>query len=343
MTSIGETLRRERVRRNFDLEAISKELKIPARLLEAIEAEQFEKLPGGVFAKSFVRQYAKMLGLDEEEIAAELDRQLRPEPEEPLRADVRADGSHIPLPRMEEWQSVSDRKWPKGGAAGFLPSAVLVVVVMLLCSALYALWQRAHRPTAAVVAGTSAAKVTPTAMPPGGASAPPAARTGAGQEAAKQAEVQKAPEAGKAEPTATPAADEQAHSGTEATAEPAQPKPAVDAPAASAAAAPAGPPAAMGAVHVELKAAELTWIWLQADGKYVYSGTLDPNQSRTVDANGTILLRTGNAGGLEVTLNGKPVGSLGPKGQVRNVQFTSGGFQILAPPPKPPAPAPEPL
>ena len=47
--------------------------------------------------------------------------------------------------------------------------------------------------------------------------------------------------------------------------------------------------------------------------------------------------RLGNAGGVTITLNGKPVGPVGPKGQVRTVQFTSGGFEIVAVP-KPAAP-----
>ena len=69
MNSIGETLRRERLRRNLDLDQISRELKISSRFLEAIEDERFDKLPAGVFAKSFVRQYARLLELDEEELA----------------------------------------------------------------------------------------------------------------------------------------------------------------------------------------------------------------------------------------------------------------------------------
>jgi hypothetical protein len=58
---------------------------------------------------------------------------------------------------------------------------------------------------------------------------------------------------------------------------------------------------------------------------------LETNQSRVVDANATVLLLIGNAGGVTILLNGKPIGSLGPKGQVRNVQLTSGGFEIVAP------------
>ena len=68
MTSIGDTLRRERQRRNIDLPEIAGKLKISTRFLEAIEHDDFGKLPGGVFTKSFVRQYADLLGLDADEI-----------------------------------------------------------------------------------------------------------------------------------------------------------------------------------------------------------------------------------------------------------------------------------
>ena len=65
MTPVGETLRRTRLKRNLQLEEISNELKISTRFLQAIESDQYDKLPGGIFAKSFVRQYARLLGLDE--------------------------------------------------------------------------------------------------------------------------------------------------------------------------------------------------------------------------------------------------------------------------------------
>src|ERR1700716_3040401 len=73
MTSIGERLRRQRLQSGTSLEKVSLDTKIGVRLLEAIEAGQFEKLPGGVFRRSFVLQYARALNLDPEEIAAELN------------------------------------------------------------------------------------------------------------------------------------------------------------------------------------------------------------------------------------------------------------------------------
>src|SRR2546425_12142794 len=73
MISIGERLRRQRLQSRMSLEKIALDTKIGVRLLEAIEAGQFEKLPGGVFRRSFVLQYARALELDPEEIAGELD------------------------------------------------------------------------------------------------------------------------------------------------------------------------------------------------------------------------------------------------------------------------------
>ena len=90
-------------------------------------------------------------------------------------------------------------------------------------------------------------------------------------------------------------------------------------------------------VRVELTADEPVWVLARTDGKYSFSGTLSAKESRTIEADGTVLLRLGNAGGVTITLNGKPVGPVGPKGQVRTVQFTSGGFEIV-PVAKPPAP-----
>src|SRR6202050_2186072 len=76
MSSVGETLRAERLSKKFSLDQIARETKINSHLLDAIEKNQFDLLPRGVFAKSFVRQYARILGLDEEEMAAEVQKAM---------------------------------------------------------------------------------------------------------------------------------------------------------------------------------------------------------------------------------------------------------------------------
>jgi cytoskeleton protein RodZ len=67
MTGFGETLRKEREARGVALETITKITKISNRHLVALEREQFQSLPGGVFNKGIVRGYARVVGLNEEE------------------------------------------------------------------------------------------------------------------------------------------------------------------------------------------------------------------------------------------------------------------------------------
>ncbi len=305
MTSVGEILRRERLKRNLELGQIAQELKISARFLEAIEAGQLDKLPGGVFTKSFIIQYARLLGLDAEEIAGQLLRTLEPPPEvpAPVEAPKPAD-SAIRVPRVEEWEAVGGSRFRWSSS---LSAAALVLIVMLACSGLYTWWQHTRRPVPAhesppVAAVSPAPPPAPDRQPPSPAAQPSTAPT----------ETQP--------PSATPAPAPAAE----------QPAPPVTPPPVPVAGASASNPHA--AVRVELTADEPVWVLARSDGKYLFSGTLGAKESRTIEANSTVLLRLGNAGGVSITLNGKPVGPVGPKGQVRTVQFTSGGFEIVAVP-----------
>jgi len=75
--AFGEKLRKQREQRGIALEAISNTTKISTRMLRALEEEQFDQLPGGVFNKGFVRAYARQIGLDEEETLTEYLAALR--------------------------------------------------------------------------------------------------------------------------------------------------------------------------------------------------------------------------------------------------------------------------
>ena len=66
MGQFGEELRREREARGIALETITNSTKISSRHLCALEGEQFDRLPGGVFNRGIVRGYARVVGLDEE-------------------------------------------------------------------------------------------------------------------------------------------------------------------------------------------------------------------------------------------------------------------------------------
>jgi cytoskeletal protein RodZ len=75
--SFGEKLRQQRERRGVSLDAISNTTKISTRMLRALEDEQFDQLPGGVFNKGFVRAYARQIGLDEDEAVTDYLNALR--------------------------------------------------------------------------------------------------------------------------------------------------------------------------------------------------------------------------------------------------------------------------
>ena len=71
--TFGERLKRERELREVPLEEISKATRISGRYLTALENEDWDKLPGGVFGHGFIRSIARYLGLDEEALLAEYE------------------------------------------------------------------------------------------------------------------------------------------------------------------------------------------------------------------------------------------------------------------------------
>jgi len=84
-------------------------------------------------------------------------------------------------------------------------------------------------------------------------------------------------------------------------------------------------------VLLDLIAHETTWLSVSSDGKPVFSGFLQPNQTKTVGGKQFAKMRVGNAAGLDVRLNGKLLGPLGARGQVLTVLFTPDNFQIFSP------------
>ena len=65
----GARLRRERLRRELDLEQIAVVTKVTPSYLSFIEEDQYEALPAPVYVRGFVAAYARCLGLDAEAVA----------------------------------------------------------------------------------------------------------------------------------------------------------------------------------------------------------------------------------------------------------------------------------
>src|ERR1039457_3513939 len=91
----GDKFRKAREKKELSLDDVSNVTKIGARMLQAIEEEHFDQLPGGVFNKGFIRAYSKHLGLNEREAVtdylaclrqAQIDAHEVWEPERPPQA-----------------------------------------------------------------------------------------------------------------------------------------------------------------------------------------------------------------------------------------------------------------
>lgn len=73
-TPIGEVLRKTRRRRKIELSQVEAATRIRVRYLRAIEDEDWDVLPGDVYARGFIRTYASYLGLDGQRLAGEYRR-----------------------------------------------------------------------------------------------------------------------------------------------------------------------------------------------------------------------------------------------------------------------------
>lgn len=81
-------------------------------------------------------------------------------------------------------------------------------------------------------------------------------------------------------------------------------------------------------IHLELAAIEPTWLTVTADGKPAYTGILEPAEVKVLEGQQVAKLKTGNAGGVNITFNGKAIGAIGPRGKTRTVIFTKSGYEI---------------
>ncbi len=70
MRTVGQILREERERKFYTLDEIEKATKIRRELLEALESDNFTKLPPATFVQGFIKNYGKFLGLDTNKLLA---------------------------------------------------------------------------------------------------------------------------------------------------------------------------------------------------------------------------------------------------------------------------------
>ncbi len=90
-------------------------------------------------------------------------------------------------------------------------------------------------------------------------------------------------------------------------------------------------PGEASGVVLTLSATERTWLSVSSGGREIFAGVLQPHESKTLAGLDGATMKVGNAGGIEVHWNGKPIGPLGTRGQVLTIRFTPEDFEIVPP------------
>ena len=135
MPSLGEELKKAREERGVTLRNISEATHIGMRFLQAIESDTYDELPGGIFNRSFVRKYAKHVGLDEDQVAARYDQQA---------AEKGIEAPKTSVSYLEGFEERSSSRF-------WLPA----LIFMILCAGAYAAYQYSVTPRDGVATGGS--------------------------------------------------------------------------------------------------------------------------------------------------------------------------------------------
>lgn len=327
--TVGRLLKEERVRHGLSLEEVSASLRIRRILLEAIEEGDLSALPGPTYAIGFVRGYAEYLSLDGEELV----RRFRAE----------AQGLDQPI----------ELHFPAPISQGRLPGGAIMMASVVLAAIAYGSWYYATLqvrqpleqvpplPERLIVPGSerpapssanaeaAIVPITPPAslatLPPG--TLPPGTLPPGTLPPATTAPTVTAPVPVTTSPSAasaSPVPPDTARMMSAVPVPPAAPAPAQMA-AQPPASAPATPPDAArasgeapGDSRVVLRASQDSWIQIRDSvGQIVFMRTLKPGETYAVPNRPGLQLATGNAGGLDILVDGKPTPSLGRTGYVR--------------------------
>lgn len=296
---VGELLRAERERRGWSVTDVAKHLKIRRVQLEAIETGDFDELPRGAYAPGFVRSYADLMDLD----AAELSRRFK---EEAAGIDAPVELA-FPTP-------INDSR---------LPGRVLVALSLLLAVGAYGTWyymtaaDRAPVPRVTAVPETLAARVPPPA---------PSASEALARPPSPAPVLETAP---------VPAPAPQIAALPPVAAAP------VPAPFAASVSEP-GLPRVFGEAsegRIVIRATGDSWTQVRdASGSIVFSRILRAGETYNAPNRPGLVLSTGNAGALDVRVDGRAAPAIGRPGMVERAialdpeRLNAGTARIDTPP-----------
>lgn len=161
MATLGSELKQLREAKGLTLTDLAETTRIGIRFLQAIESDDYKSLPGGLFNRSFIKAYARAVGLDEDNALLAYQRQTgatAPLSDAPLNT--------VPAYTVSRSSNLND--------VNLVPSATVLVILAVLGVGAWAIYSYLHRlppaPAPAPVINTTApqttAPVDPNATPP---------------------------------------------------------------------------------------------------------------------------------------------------------------------------------
>lgn len=135
---IGDRLRQARRKKNISINELQKQTKIQRRYLEAIERGAFDVLPGEYYVRSFIREYAAVVGEDGDYLVAVFDGKDSFEKEPPKRPEPeKVSGSR----KAQHEETVRRRKT----LTEYTPMVLLGLVALTIITIVgYMTWQDRH-------------------------------------------------------------------------------------------------------------------------------------------------------------------------------------------------------
>ena len=363
MGDFGKKFREAREKKDLSYDDVSNVTKISSRMLQAIEDEHFDLLPGGVFNKGFIRAYAKHLGLDPEEAVtdylaclrqAQVDAQevWEPAPVAPVKTTVASKPAppkppseppskpaapvqvhelpDLQLPRAEDVRPPR-RDFSSQSVAAIPWRIVAATAVVITLAAL--LWIRHSRASNAQPASANAKPATTQS-----AVLPPTPQPAVTQASAATAPAKNSP------PSNSPPSPAPASSQASASIAPSSPKATPTSPASETKntgdvtvrtfGAPVTKRADKTATSLSLviRANETSWISVVADGQVVTQETLIAPAHTSVRAAHQIDVRIGNAAGISFIFNGKEFPADGNESEVKSFTFNESGMKFVPTP-----------
>jgi cytoskeleton protein RodZ len=337
MGAFGDKFRKARESKELSFDDVSNVIKISPRMLRAIEEENFDQLPGGVFNKGFIRSYAKHLGLDPEEAVTEYLEYVRkqqieaqkawqPAPQVEARAPAKATSTRKSTPSrvstklqapVELEEELPDLQLPREehirpGRKEFLdrpspeiPWKIIAVAAVVIVLAGVLWFRHSHR--------HSQASNPPTPAQPMSTQAPTATATPASGPPDSNPSVTKP--VTPPSPSAVPDTDDEKGDVTVRNFGKPLPK---------------ATSQSSGSLTLTVRATENSWISVTADGQPLTEETLIAPAHPTYRASQNFVVKVGNAAGVTFLWNGQEIPAQGGEGEVKTLVFDSTGMRAAS-------------